>query len=149
MVNGHAVPNGSDGNLYVAFGGRPQEYNDVVGHFANTMPIRIPFATGTPANLPFSDLVRAVAGSVSAAKKAELFPYVDLARESRRLKRDLVQQVAVTFSPRLARAGADLYPVEGVWDLFFCFLEQQDGVSMGVSLQCVMNALSYFMSTIS
>ena len=42
-------------------------------------------------------------------------------------------KVAVTFSPKTANSSCTIYPVEGVWDLFFCFLEKEDGVSLGVS----------------
>jgi hypothetical protein len=41
-------------------------------------------------------------------------------------------KVSVTFSPKLANENCTIYPVEGVWDLFFCFLETQNGVSLGV-----------------
>lgn len=41
-------------------------------------------------------------------------------------------KVAVTYSPRLADQRCHLYPVEGAWDLFFCFLEQDSTVDLGV-----------------
>jgi len=41
-------------------------------------------------------------------------------------------QVAITLSPKLSRPECSLYPVEGNWDLFFCFLEAEDSVSLGV-----------------
>ena len=42
-------------------------------------------------------------------------------------------KVAVTFSPKTANSRCTVYPVEGVWDLFYCFLEKEDGVLLGVS----------------
>ncbi|KAJ2964349.1 hypothetical protein NQ176_g10799 [Zarea fungicola] len=56
-------------------------------------------------------------------------------RCSRRLGGDgtsAASKVAVTLSPKLADDRCTLYPVNGVWDLFFCFLEHADGVSLGV-----------------
>ena len=62
-------------------------------------------------------------------------------------------KVAVTFSPKLADQRCTLYPVEGVWDLLFCFLEHDSGVSLGVrpfdlsSYQSLIIPLGYCRST--
>ncbi|KAL1924342.1 uncharacterized protein VTP21DRAFT_7377 [Calcarisporiella thermophila] len=118
----------SDNNLYVAFGGRPKGFSDVMGHFANTMPIRIPIA-GRHALL-FSDLVRDVSKNLSVAKKGEVYPYLDLARRARSMNQELREQVFITFSPKLANSGSVLSAVEGEYDLFFCFLEMQNSVNL-------------------
>ena len=72
---------------------------------------------------------------MSRAKNFDRFPVVDVYRAAR--EEGVVPQkpqVAVTLSPKLSRDECVLYPVEGIWDLFFCFLEAETSVSLGVSV---------------
>ncbi|KAH8706253.1 hypothetical protein BGZ61DRAFT_493214 [Ilyonectria robusta] len=78
-------------------------------------------------------LVSAVGKNISAVKRAELFPAVEVVRSCRNLNIDYIPpKVAVTYSPKLAKSGCRLFPVEGSWDLFFCFLEYENDVKLGV-----------------
>jgi hypothetical protein len=85
-------------------------------------------------NATFSQTVKAMGKNLSQAKKHELYPFMTLMQEAQKtIDNGLLNfKVAVTFSPKLASQECTLYPVEGVWDLFFCFLEHDDGVSLGV-----------------
>ncbi|GAB1200511.1 hypothetical protein APSETT444_009884 [Aspergillus pseudonomiae] len=82
----------------------------------------------------FVDAVKEMGRSISTAKKHEMFPFVSLVETARETMSDkmLDFKVSVTFSPKLADDNCTIYPVEGVWDLFFCFLETQNGVDLGV-----------------
>ncbi|KAM3558742.1 hypothetical protein ARSEF4850_004457 [Beauveria asiatica] len=40
--------------------------------------------------------------------------------------------IFVTYSPKLAKAGCRIFPVEGPWDLFVCLLEEEYKVKLGV-----------------
>jgi hypothetical protein len=130
---------GSDQNVWVAFGGRPTGFENVLGHFANALPIRIPYSdllqNATPgAPLRFEDLVRLVSKQVSTAKKHERMAIMDISKATNRMGTFVNKaQVAITLSPKLSRGDASLYPVEGPYDLFFCFLEAETSVSLGVS----------------
>ncbi|KAE8334193.1 hypothetical protein BDV24DRAFT_170444, partial [Aspergillus arachidicola] len=123
-----------DHTLLVALGGRPQGYEGCVSHMANTMPIRTPVSSLLQRRATFADAVKEMGRSVSTAKKHEMFPFVSLVDAARETMSDkmLDFKVSVTFSPKLASENCTIYPVEGVWDLFFCFLETQNGVSLGV-----------------
>lgn len=131
---------GSDQNVAIAFGGRPSGFETTVGHFANALPIRIPYTgvlcKSTPGSSPtFDDFVQSVSRIVSEAKKYERVSITDIHREAN-TKGSMVNrtQVAITLSPKVACAGsASIYPVEGTYDLFFCFLEEEESVSLGVS----------------
>lgn len=98
------------------------------------MPIKTPLSFLLEQKATFRDAVNAVGRSISVAKKHEMFPFLSLIEEARReVDNSLLDfKVAVTLSPRLSEKSCKLYPVEGVWDLFFCFLEQEEGVSLGV-----------------
>lgn len=126
---------GLDEVLSVAFGGRPKEMNTCVGNFVNLLPVKIPVwqALGK-SDRSFKSLVSAVSKNLSSIKKAELFPPVEVARECRKQNIDYqTPRVAVTYSPKLAKSECRLFPVEGNWDLLFCFLEYDDDVKLGVS----------------
>ena len=99
------------------------------------MPVKFPLTSLLRAGASFSDAVKAMGRNISTAKKHEMFPFMSLMEEARRtMDPNLLDfKVAVTFSPKLANKSCELYPVEGIWDLFFCFLEHDDGVSLGVS----------------
>lgn len=102
------------------------------------MPIRIPMTEALKSNsngtLYFDTLVKLVSKEISAAKKHERFSYLNLSRAQNQDGQEVPRaQVAVTLSPKLSRSECCLYPVEGPYDLFFCFLEGEDGVSLGVS----------------
>lgn len=99
------------------------------------MPVKFPLSSLLRSGASFADAVRAMGRNVSAAKKHEMFPFMSLMEAAKGAmdSRLLDFKVAVTFSPKLASQSCELYPVEGVWDLFFCFLEHDDGVSLGVS----------------
>ena len=86
-------------------------------------------------DLAFTQLVKLVSTTISSGKRNELFPFLSLIDEARKtMDASLLDfKVAVTFSPKLADRRCTLYPVEGVWDLFFCFLEQENGVSLSLS----------------
>ncbi|RAR05690.1 non-ribosomal peptide synthetase [Stemphylium lycopersici] len=98
------------------------------------MPVKVPLARLLQDNATFFEAVKAFGKNLSAAKKHEMYPFLSLIEEARKKmdERQLKFKVAVTFSPKLASKACSIYPVEGVWDLFFCFLEHDDGVSLGV-----------------
>lgn len=102
------------------------------------MPIKTPLSSLLQRRATFAQAVKEIGRSVSTAKKHEMFPFVSLIDEARKTMGDdtFDFKVAVTFSPKLASDKCTLYPVEGVWDLFFCFLENDDGVSLGVRISC-------------
>lgn len=134
VVSGHSKPSPHhDHVLQVAFGARQPKFAKCVSHMANTMPIRVPVSDVMNGKGDFSDLVKNVGKRISQAKKHEMFPFMSLIEASRQEgETNLSDKVVVTFSPKLADGRCTLYPVQGVWDLFFCFLEHDDGVSLGV-----------------
>lgn len=99
------------------------------------MPVKVPLARLLQNNATFLEAVKAFGKNLSIAKKHEMYPFLSLIEEARKKmdERQLNFKVAVTFSPKLASKSCSIYPVEGVWDLFFCFLEHDDRVSLGVS----------------
>ncbi|KAF4991222.1 hypothetical protein FDECE_14114 [Fusarium decemcellulare] len=120
--------------ISLGFGGRPRGMEASVGQFANPLPAKIPLweALETESG-SFKSLVSAVSKNISAIKRAELVPSLDLVRACRDLNLDYEPpRVTVTYSPKLAKSGCRLFPVEGSWDLFFCFLEYEDNVKLGV-----------------
>lgn len=127
---------GEDEILAVAFAGRPKDFQRCVGQFANALLVQVPLwncLLDSPQST-LQSLVKAVSSNVSQAKRAELFPPIEVARCSR--THNIQYQppkVAVTYSPKLAREECQLFPVEGAWDLFFCFLEYENDVRLGVS----------------
>ncbi|CAN9439870.1 unnamed protein product [Alternaria alternata] len=135
VTDGNAEPAPHhDRALFVAFGARPKEFQNCVSHMANTMPVKVPLARLLQDNATFLEAVKAFGKNLSTAKKHEMYPFLSLIEEARKKmdERQLNFKVAVTFSPKLASKACSIYPVEGVWDLFFCFLEHDDGVSLGV-----------------
>ena len=86
-------------------------------------------------NLEFRQLVTRVAAALSSGKRHELCPFLSVLEAAQKARNgDLPDfKVAVTFSPKTASNTCTVFPVEGIWDLFYCFLEQEDGVSLGVS----------------
>ncbi|KAJ7242915.1 hypothetical protein C8J57DRAFT_1243659 [Mycena rebaudengoi] len=125
-----------DYSVTVAFSGRPASLAQtrVIGQFANALPIRIPtgdiLRSGNPT---FNNLVRVVSSAISMAKKHQYFSSLDLFRALHSAgHRAPRSQVAITLSPPLARPKCCLYPVEGQCDLFFCFLDETESVSLGV-----------------
>ena len=105
-----------------------------IGQFANALPVRIPLWDSLERHDgSFRSLVTATGKNLSAVKKAELLPPVDVARAARESGRDYAPpKVAVTYSPKLANAECRLFPVEGPWDLFVCFLEYEEDIKLGV-----------------
>lgn len=134
LVTGHSKPSPHhDHILQVAFGARQSKFSACISHMANTMPIRTPITDVLTSGGSFADLVKNVGKRISQAKKHEMFPFMSLIEAAREKKEsNHSDKVVVTFSPKLADKRCTLYPVQGVWDLFFCFLEQDDGVSLGV-----------------
>lgn len=136
VMAAHANPTPHhDGILQVAFGAREPRFASCVSHMANTMPIRQPVSALLQKNgSSFAELVKLVGKSISAAKKNEMLPFMSLveATLSKGNESTAASKVAVTLSPKLADDRCTLYPVNGVWDLFFCFLEHDDGVALGV-----------------
>lgn len=136
VMAGHAKPTPHhDGILQVAFGAREPKFASCVSHMANTMPIRQPVSELLQRNGSFADLVKLVGKSISQAKKNEMLPFMSLVEatlEKSGGSETAASKVAVTLSPKLADDRCTLYPVNGVWDLFFCFLEHDDGVALGV-----------------
>ncbi|KAJ7208643.1 amino acid adenylation domain protein [Mycena pura] len=123
-----------DNTVALAFSGRPDRMAQTVGHFTNALPIKIPLNEVLRSQNPTLDaLVRSVAASVSAAKKHDQFSFLDLCDAHRAAGLTAPRlQVAITLSPQLACRDCRLYPVEGSYDLFFCFLEGKDTVSLDV-----------------
>ena len=136
VVTGHSSPTPHhDHTLQVAFGAREQKFAKCISHMANTMPIKQPVSELLHSNGTFSDYVKSVGKRISQAKKHEMFSYMSLLEASRTETKNedaVTDKVVVTFSPKLANPCCTLYPVQGVWDLFFCFLEHDEGVSLGV-----------------
>ncbi|KAF2015411.1 acetyl-CoA synthetase-like protein [Aaosphaeria arxii CBS 175.79] len=122
--------------LSVGFGSRPKEMNSCIGQFANALPVKVPLwkiLESKSAGRNFASLVSATGKNISAVKKAEMFPAVDVVRACRSATVDYEPpRVAVTYSPKLAKPECRLFPVEGTWDLFFCFLEYENDVKLGV-----------------
>jgi hypothetical protein len=142
---------GLDEVLGVAFAGRPKDMGACAGHFANTLPVKIPIwqaLKADPTGRSFRSLVGAVSKNMSTIKKAELVAPIEVARACRSMSMDYQPpRVAVTYSPKLARKECRLFPVEGSWDLFFCFLEYEEDVKLGV---CVaLPACAYLISRYS
>ena len=78
--------------------------------------------------------MKQIGAAISSGKKHELFPFLSLIEAHKEMNDTLPDsKVAVTFSPKTANSRCTIYTVEGVWDLFYCFLEKEDGVSLGVS----------------
>ena len=131
---------GAGNVITVAFGGRTDEMEGTVGHFANAMPIRIPwmesFQSGSdPSAATFDVLVKMISQQVSRGKRFERFSALDLTRAwNRRGNSVPPTQVAITLSPQLAHPESCLFPVEGSYDLFSCFLEQNDSVRLVVGV---------------
>ncbi|XP_044717203.1 AMP-binding enzyme domain-containing protein [Hirsutella rhossiliensis] len=136
VVAGHSKPTPHhDHTLQVALGAREPRFAECISHMANTMPIRQPVWELLQRDGTFAELVKNVGKRISQAKKHEMFPFMSLleaARQEARGDEVMSEKVVVTYSPKLADARCTLYPVQGVWDLFFCFLEAGDGVSLGV-----------------
>lgn len=128
-----------DQTVAVGFSSRPRGFEKTIGHFANALPVKIPIweeLTRTSGEPTLQSLVKAVSNNISKAKRAERFTMLDIAASSRTQKQSFFPpKVAVTYSPRLADQQCNLYPVEGAWDLFFCFLEQDSKVDLGVNLK--------------
>ncbi|KAJ6577997.1 hypothetical protein B0H19DRAFT_1253292 [Mycena capillaripes] len=124
----------ADHAVTVAFSGRPDGMSRTVGHFANALPIQIPLTQVLCSQTPtFDALLRLISSSVSAAKKHDRFSFPDLSHSLNASGLPTApSQVAITLSPELSRPECSLYPVEGPYDLFFCFLEAKDDVSLGV-----------------
>lgn len=126
---------GNEEVLSVGFGGRPQEMqSSCIGQFANALPVKLPLWYAIEnCDGSFRSLVAALGKNIRAVKKAEIFSSVDLARSARESGLEYEPpRVAVTYSPKLAREECRLFPVEGAWDLFVCFLEYADDVKLGV-----------------
>jgi hypothetical protein len=109
------------------------------------MPIRVPFteclesgllADSSSPRVDFANIVKLVSKQMSAAKKHERFTFADLARARNVRGLEMLRpQIAITLSPKLARSECELFPVEGPYDLFFCFLEGINTVELGVCIQ--------------
>ncbi|KAL2182237.1 non-ribosomal peptide synthetase [Thermothelomyces heterothallicus CBS 203.75] len=125
-----------DHALMVAFASRPPAFASCVSHMANTMPVRFPLSAllRDGGKATFADAVKAFGKNLSQAKRHEMYPFMTLMEGASKVMDDslLRFKVALSFTPTPADGGYALYPVEGVWDLFFCFLGQDDGVSLGV-----------------
>ncbi|KAM3512715.1 hypothetical protein MY11210_003668 [Beauveria gryllotalpidicola] len=137
VMAGHAKPAPHhDSTLQVAFGAREPRFGDCVSHMANTMPIRQPVSELLQRDgSTFGELVKLVGKNISQAKKNEMYPFLSLVEASLEASGgddSAASKVAVTLSPKLADDRCTLYPVNGVWDLFFCFLEHANGVALGV-----------------
>ncbi|KAF9528634.1 amino acid adenylation domain protein [Crepidotus variabilis] len=126
---------GADQAVTVAFGGRPGGMENSVGQFANALPMRVPLAEVLNSKAPttFDTLVKLVGKEVSAAKKYDRLSFLDVTDAHREAGSQIPpSQVAITLSPKLSRPECSLYPVEGPYDLFFCFLEGETSVTLGV-----------------
>ncbi|KAJ7203596.1 amino acid adenylation domain protein, partial [Mycena pura] len=134
LVRMCAEPTCQDHAITVAFSGRPDDMSRSIGHFANALPLRIPLTQVLCSQKPtFDALLRLVSAAVSTAKKHERFSFLDLSHANHVSGLQTPRsQVAITLSPQLSRPECSLYPVEGPYDLFFCFLEAKDSVSLGV-----------------
>jgi len=128
---------GLDEVLGVAFAGRPKDMGACAGHFANTLPVKIPIwqaLKADPTGRSFRSLVGAVSKNMSTIKKAELVAPIEVARACRSMSMDYQPpRVAVTYSPKLARKECRLFPVEGSWALFFCSPGIGEILSLGSS----------------
>ncbi|KAI1318605.1 non-ribosomal peptide synthetase [Xylariaceae sp. FL0255] len=173
-----------DHALSVAFGGRPKHFTDCISHMANTvsdpnfisqaatqmvlindeikMPIKFPLSSMLQDDATFNQTVKAMGKNLSAAKKHELYPFISLMQEAQKtMDNSLLNfKVAVTFSPKLAskkfQCGSEFGNFETSSKIVFCFLEQDDGVSLGVIVnpqvfdaQAVASLKRKFMDTVS
>nr|POF14112.1 hybrid pks-nrps synthetase tas1 [Quercus suber] len=124
--------------LSIGFGGRPKEMASAVGHFANALPVKVPIWQAldpSTSDQSFKSLVSALGKNLSMVKKAEMLPPIDVVRACREQGLDYQSpRVTVTYSPKLAEEECRLFPVEGSWDLFFCFLEYETDVKLGVRI---------------
>ena len=126
-------PLGSEQVVSVGFGSRPESMANCIGQFANALPVKMPLWRAYSSDGSFRSLVAATGKNISSVKKNELFPVLDIAKAVRESGASYdAPRVAITYSPRLANTGCRLFPVNGVWDLFFCFLEYEDVVELGV-----------------
>ncbi|KAL9093503.1 MAG: hypothetical protein Q9165_003898 [Trypethelium subeluteriae] len=125
-----------DHALMLAFGGHPPAFASCISHMADAMPVK-----SSLSSLPrcfekatIADVVKALGKNLSQPKRHEIFSFMTLIEEASKVMDDslLRLEVAVTFSPMLADSRCSLHPMERVGDLFFCFLEREDGVSLGV-----------------
>ncbi|KAM5343580.1 hypothetical protein ACJ41O_012117 [Fusarium nematophilum] len=135
VIDKKHLQHGRDEVISVGFGGRPKGMETCVGQFANALPVKMPlWKVLETQDGSFKSLVSAVGSNISAVKRAELVPALDVVQARRSLNLDSqLPNVAVTYSPKLAESGCcRLFPVEGSWDLFFCFLEYEDNVKLGV-----------------
>ncbi|KAL2168434.1 hypothetical protein VTG60DRAFT_7295 [Thermothelomyces hinnuleus] len=125
-----------DHALMVAFASRPPAFASCVSHMANTMPVKFPLSAllRDGGKATFADAVKAFGKNLSQAKRHEMYPFMTLVEGASKVMDDslLRFRVALSFTPTPADGRYDLYPIEGVWDLFFCFLGQDEGVSLGV-----------------
>nr|POE79797.1 hybrid pks-nrps synthetase tas1 [Quercus suber] len=128
------TPFGREEVLSVGYGSRPEALKRCVGQFANALPVKLPlWGVLKRGESSLAALVRAMSKNISAVKKAELFSVTETIRAARKANIDCeAPRVAVTIIPKLAAAGCRVFPVEGRWDLYFCFQELQDGVTLGV-----------------
>ncbi|KAI0190564.1 amino acid adenylation domain protein [Astrocystis sublimbata] len=132
-------PLGRDEVLNIALGGRPREMTSCVGQFANTLPVNIPLwrclqgYDQTNGYRTSASLVSMFKKIMSSVKQSELFPSIELLRTCRDMNINYQPpKVTVTFSPKLANGECRMFPVEGSWDLLFCFLEYEADVKLGV-----------------
>ncbi|KAF4631120.1 hypothetical protein G7Y89_g7005 [Cudoniella acicularis] len=139
MLHSYMEPqHGEDQAVAVAFAGRPKEFQNTPGHFANALPIKVPIwehlFSKNEDHQTLRALVRSVSQNISKVKRAERLSLFDLARSARTHGIDYhAPRVAISYSPKLADDRCRLFPVEGCWDLFFVFLEDGAGIELGVS----------------
>ncbi|KAF2733364.1 acetyl-CoA synthetase-like protein [Polyplosphaeria fusca] len=135
LIVDHSRPRFStDEVITVAFGGRPKGMENHIGQFTNGLPVKLPLWEAVlDGDGRFKTFVGAVSNNISRVKRAETVSPIEVAamcRDSNMLYTP--PKVAVSYSPALADSRCRLFPVEGSWDLFFCFLQTGDNVQLGV-----------------
>ncbi|CAG8849547.1 11923_t:CDS:1, partial [Gigaspora margarita] len=118
-------------NIWLPFAARSMPVNgdenalsQLVGHFANNMPIRLNIDTFNSISL--RSTIHQVAKLISEAKKNEMYSFIDLARYAQKtLKRQLAQQIIITKTPKMPM-NSQIKTFRSDVELWFDFSEQSD-----------------------
>ncbi|CAG8560316.1 26497_t:CDS:2, partial [Racocetra persica] len=122
-------------NIWLPFSARSMPINcdknalsQLVGHFANVMPVHLDLDTSNLIGL--CSTIQQIAKLIYAAKQNEMYPFIDLARYAHQtLKRQLVQQIIITKTPKMPMKF-QVRAIRSDVELWFDFIEQSDGMIM-------------------
>ncbi|CAG8723241.1 45035_t:CDS:2, partial [Gigaspora margarita] len=120
-------------NFWLPFSARSMQINcdknalsQLVGHFANVMPIHLNI---DPSNLiDLRSIIQQVAKLIFTAKQNEMYPFIDLARYAQQtFKRKLAQQIIITKTPKMPM-NCQVKAIRSDVELWFDFKEQSDNM---------------------